>query len=97
MPKTTLLPLLTDGEFHSGQELANGLGVSRTAVWKQLRRLSDLGLELESVRGRGYRIPGGLELLSGEAIRQGLAHGALPVLDALRAEAVIDSTNSEAV
>ena len=97
MPKTTLLPLLTDGEFHSGQELANGLGVSRTAVWKQLRRLSDLGLELESVRGRGYRIPGGLELLSGEDIRQGLAPGALPLLDQLRVEPVIDSTNAEAL
>ncbi len=60
MPKTILLPMLADGEFHSGQDLADALGVSRTAVWKQLNRLENLGLELESVRGLGYRIPGGL-------------------------------------
>ena len=36
MTKTTLLPLLASGEFRSGQELAAALGVSRTAVWKQL-------------------------------------------------------------
>ena len=65
MPKTTLLPLLSDGEFHSGQDLADALGISRTAVWKQLGKLADLGLEIDSVKGRGYRIPGGIELLDG--------------------------------
>ena len=33
------------------------MGVSRTAVWKQLNKLSrDTGIEIESVKGRGYRI-----------------------------------------
>ena len=97
MPTTTLLPLLADGEFHSGQDCADQLGISRTAVWKQLRRLADHGLELESVRGRGYRIPGGLELLDSDAVRKQLAPGAAPLLDELAIHPTIDSTNAEAL
>ena len=97
MPKTTLLPLLADGEFHSGQEFAQHLGISRTAVWKQLQRLADLGLELESVRGKGYRIPGGLELLGSDSLQKQLAPGAAPLLSELVIDPVIDSTNAEAL
>ena len=39
MSRSILLPLLADGEFRSGQDLADALGVSRTAVWKQLNKL----------------------------------------------------------
>ena len=31
--------LLSDGEFVSGAVLGDALGISRTAVWKQLNRL----------------------------------------------------------
>lgn len=64
-----LIPLLADGQFHSGQELGDRLGVSRAAVWKRLQRLQELGIEYERVRGKGYRIPGGLDLLQSERIR----------------------------
>jgi BirA family transcriptional regulator, biotin operon repressor / biotin---[acetyl-CoA-carboxylase] ligase len=95
MPKTILLPMLADGEFHSGQDLADALGVSRTAVWKQLNRLENLGLELESVRGLGYRIPGGLELLEAERIPGALAPGASALLGELLVLSSVDSTNAE--
>ncbi len=97
MSKTVLLPLLADGEFHSGQTLAAALGVSRTAVWKQLKRLEDLGLELESVRGLGYRIPGGLELLDTGAIGQELTAETSSLLGELSLLSDIDSTNAEAL
>lgn len=97
MPKTILLPMLADGEFHSGQDLARELGVSRTAVWKQLNRLEDLGLELESVRGLGYRIPGGLELLDRERIETGLQPQVRSLLTELVALGSVDSTNAEAL
>ncbi|WP_281649093.1 bifunctional biotin--[acetyl-CoA-carboxylase] ligase/biotin operon repressor BirA [Parendozoicomonas sp. Alg238-R29] len=58
-----LIRLLGDGRFHSGEELGSALGVSRAAVWKKLKALSDLGLELDAVRGKGYRLPSGVELL----------------------------------
>lgn len=91
----TLLTMLADGDFRSGQMLADSLGVSRTAVWKHLGRLTALGLDLESVRGRGYRIRGGLDLLCEETIRGALDNAATPLLRQLEIVAAIDSTNSE--
>jgi len=61
----TLLKLLGDGKFHSGQALGNALGVSRTAVWKQLQLLeSELGIEIHKVRGKGYQLGSPLALLN---------------------------------
>ena len=67
-----LLKLLADGYFHSGEELGSELGVSRAAVWKKLKALSALGLELDAVRGKGYRLPGNIELLNQQVIRDRL-------------------------
>lgn len=97
MPKTTLLPLLADGEFRSGQNLADAAGVSRTAIWKQLNKLADLGLEIESVKGRGYRIPGGIELLHQSDVRGALPARAMVLLTELDIRDTIDSTNAEAM
>jgi BirA family biotin operon repressor/biotin-[acetyl-CoA-carboxylase] ligase len=58
MSKSVLLPLLASGEFCSGQDLADALGVSRTAVWKQLNKLAvETGLEIaeQQTAGRGRR------------------------------------------
>lgn len=57
------LTLLADGEFHSGEELGALLGVSRAAAWKILKKFELLGVDLLSVKGKGYRINGGLDLL----------------------------------
>ena len=92
---TTLLPMLADGEFRSGQDLANALGVSRTAVWKQLNKLADLGLELESVKGRGYRIPGGVDFLNETDIRGKLTPDAAALMSDLLLFTETDSTNAE--
>ncbi len=97
MPKTTLLPLLASGEYCSGQTLADALGVSRTAVWKQLNALSDLGLQIESAKGRGYRIPGGIDLLDGARVRAALDATAAGLLSRLALFETIDSTNAEAM
>ncbi|HEY7776219.1 MAG TPA: bifunctional biotin--[acetyl-CoA-carboxylase] ligase/biotin operon repressor BirA [Kineobactrum sp.] len=97
MFKTTLVPMLADGEFHSGQALADALGVSRTAVWKQLKRLEELGLQVESAKGLGYRVPGGVELLDEIAVRAGLNTPALGLLQELQLLETIDSTNAEAL
>jgi len=97
MAKTVLLPLLADGEFRSGQDLADALGISRTAVWKQLQALEVLGLAIESVKGRGYRVPGGIELLQESRVRAELNGQSLPLLKELIVNEVIDSTNAEAM
>lgn len=90
----TLLKLLKDGRFHSGQALGAALGISRSAVWKQLQQLEiELGLSIHKVRGRGYQLATPLTLLSAAEISEHSAACAWPVLvfDS------IDSTNAEAL
>lgn len=93
-PPFELLELLSDGEMHSGQELANLLNVSRTSVWKQLAKLKPLGFELQSTPGKGYRLSGGIELLSKAQIISGLEPLCLEQLSQLTLLKTIDSTNS---
>lgn len=89
-----LLKLLKDGRFHSGEALGAALGVSRSAVWKQLQFLeSELNLTVYKVRGRGYRLSTPLLLLDAESIAQASAGISRPVL--IHDE--IDSTNAEAL
>ena len=96
MSKSMLLPLLANGEFRSGQNLADILGVSRTAVWKQVSRLaSESGLEIETVKGKGYRIPGGIDLLDAEQVIADLAPGAGALIGEFALLDSIDSTNAE--
>ena len=89
----TLLKLIADGAFHSGQVLGDALGISRSAVWKQLQLLeTDLGIEIHKVRGRGYKLSTPVSLLDGDALsRLGLPDGwTFHTLDS------VDSTNAEA-
>jgi BirA family transcriptional regulator, biotin operon repressor / biotin---[acetyl-CoA-carboxylase] ligase len=96
VPKAKLLPLLATGEFRSGQDLADAMGVSRTAVWKQVNRLvADMGLAIESVRGKGYRIPGGIDLLDAVQVKVALGVRASALLTALEILDSVDSTNAE--
>lgn len=60
---TQLIAQLSDGEFHSGEALGDVLGISRAAVWKRIEHLVALGVEVERVRGKGYRVSGGVSLL----------------------------------
>jgi BirA family transcriptional regulator, biotin operon repressor / biotin---[acetyl-CoA-carboxylase] ligase len=84
---------LSDGRWHSGEALAQLLGVSRTAVWKRLQGLREWGLELQAVRGRGYRLAQPLELLDADAIRRGLSAQAQSQLAPIELFPVLDSTN----
>jgi BirA family biotin operon repressor/biotin-[acetyl-CoA-carboxylase] ligase len=90
-----LLQLLVDGQWHSGEDLARRLGLSRTAVWKQLGLLRDqLGLNIHSVRGRGYRLPEKLELLEAGHIRDALADSTHDWIRHIEIHDSIASTNS---
>ncbi|ROQ17143.1 BirA family biotin operon repressor/biotin-[acetyl-CoA-carboxylase] ligase [Marinimicrobium koreense] len=92
-----LLHTLSSGHYHSGDELGQRLGISRAAVWKQLQKLSELGIELESVRGRGYRLLGGLELLEPDRLWEQLGDQTRAQLTELEVLSVTDSTNSQAM
>lgn len=92
-----LLQVLADGEFHSGEALGAILGVSRTAVWKQLKKLQQFGLSAESVKGKGYRLPGGLNLLDERLIKEQLDPVVVRQLSSLIISQVIDSTNTQSM
>ena len=85
-----LLKMMSDGQFHSGEELGRALGVSRAAVWKALKRLEDGGYPIQRVRGRGYRVPPGARLLDLDVIRAHLA----PAADAAIRWQLLDSVDS---
>lgn len=89
-----LVRLLADGRFHSGEAIAAELGMTRAGVWKSMDRLRDrLGLSVESVRGRGYRLPAPLELLDAGRILEALSAAGQPSLARLEIHDQIDSTN----
>ncbi len=59
--------------FVSGQELSEGLGVSRTAIWKVIRQLEEEGYVFEAVRNKGYRLVTEPDLLTKAAIAEKLS------------------------
>ena len=63
-----ILRLLTDGKFHSGEDIAQQLKVSRATVWNALQAAEKLGVEIFSVRGRGYKLPQAVTLLDEQAV-----------------------------
>lgn len=63
-----LIEKLADGQFHSGQQLANELGVSRTAINKHIGKLEQLELDIFRVHGKGYRLAAPLQLLRYEKL-----------------------------
>ena len=48
--------LLITGSFVSGQRLANEFGVSRTAVFKRIQQLRNIGYQIEAIRKKGYML-----------------------------------------
>jgi BirA family biotin operon repressor/biotin-[acetyl-CoA-carboxylase] ligase len=89
-----VLELLADGELVSGAVIGNRLGISRTAVWKHLRQLQEWGVPVITVKGRGYLIDGGMELLSHPKILAEVAPQSSSLLRELELLSHVDSTNT---
>ena len=56
--------------YISGEQLAEILDVSRSAVWKTIKRLREEGYEIEAVTSRGYRLSEKNDILSAAGISQ---------------------------
>lgn len=83
----TLISILADGEFHSGEQLGERLGMSRAAINKHIQTLRDWGVDVFTVPGKGYSLPEPVQLLNEELIAGQIDQGRVTVLS------VIDSTN----
>ncbi|KAF3977345.1 MAG: bifunctional biotin--[acetyl-CoA-carboxylase] ligase/biotin operon repressor BirA [Methylococcales symbiont of Iophon sp. n. MRB-2018] len=88
-----ILNILADAQFHSGTEIAEQLGISRSAVFKQLKRLTDLGLEVNAISGKGYQLSSTLHLLSKAEIQKRLTADVKSLITELEIHDVLDSTN----
>jgi BirA family transcriptional regulator, biotin operon repressor / biotin---[acetyl-CoA-carboxylase] ligase len=89
-----LLQLLADGEVHSGESLAAELGQTRAAVWKGVERLRAIGIEVQALARRGYRLPRPVELLDVGRIRAELGQDRAPHLHILEVLFEVGSTNT---
>ena len=92
--RLALVQALKDGSWHSGEIIAEAMGVSRTAVWKHAAHLPDWGLELESAAGQGYRLPRPLSLLDATALRDALDTPARTAVRDVQVHAELASTNA---
>ncbi len=69
-----LLRLLADGDFHSGEEMAHSLDISRASVHNALQGVERYGITLHSVRGRGYQLARAMHWLDAAKITEHLGH-----------------------
>lgn len=82
---------LADGRFHSGEDVARTLGRSRASLSEALGFAPELGLEVFSVRGRGYKLAEPIEFLSASSVMDAVGD------PRIRVEVVdeIDSTSTQ--
>lgn len=90
-----LLRRLADGRARSGATLAAEFGVTRAAIWKQMRKLGRFGVVVEAERARGYRLAQPIDLLDRAAIERHWDARRAPPVRHLEILAVTHSTNRE--
>lgn len=89
-----LAAYLSADEIRSGEEIGLLLGCSRTAVWKHIEHLRSLGIGIDAVAGKGYRLREPLELLDRTRILAGIDRARSGTLRSLHIEPTLDSTNT---
>lgn len=70
--KVLLLLKTREGEFLSGQELAEQLEVTRAGIWKAIKALQEEGYPIEAITNRGYVLQSMPDILSVVGIKQEL-------------------------
>ncbi|WP_462379975.1 bifunctional biotin--[acetyl-CoA-carboxylase] ligase/biotin operon repressor BirA [Pseudomonas sp. Marseille-QA0892] len=85
-----LIALLSDGKFHSGNELGRRLALTRAGIWKRLQHVKDQhGLDILAVPGKGYKLSQPICLLDQARLTATQTAWPLDTIDS------IDSTNAE--
>lgn len=83
--RLALMDALADGQWHSGEALAQAAGISRAALAKRVDKLREWQLDVEARQGLGYRLAMPLERLDAARI---------PAPVPLKILAATDSTNT---
>ena len=84
--KLRIIKQLSDGEFHSGEDLGELLGISRAAISKHIKGIQEWGVDIYRVQGKGYQLSSPIDLLDYDIIQSA---SSAPV----ELFPVIDSTN----
>ena len=93
--KSEILTMLRESESYvSGQELCNKFGVSRTAIWKAINQLKEIGYEIEAVSNKGYHLVSAPDVMT-EAEIKSLLHTQWAGQELFCFDS-IDSTNTKA-
>ncbi len=68
--KTKILELLLQNRdnYISGEQISEIFGVSRTAVWKHIKKLRQDGYNIESISSKGYRLIDSYDILSSDEL-----------------------------
>lgn len=86
-----LIAQLANGELRSGEWLAEQAGISRAAIARHIDQLQEIGLDIYSIKGKGYRLAQPISLLDINQMKANQpAHGAEILVQHLT-----DSTNSQ--
>lgn len=93
MGETVLSLLEANGPgYLSGEEMSARLGITRAAVWKQVKKLRTAGYQIEAVTNLGYRLVAKPDALDRARIQQLL--GGHPWRDRITVLETVDSTNN---
>ena len=87
-----VLNILSDGKFHSGEAIAKHFKVSRVSIWQAIAEAEKLGVEIFSVRGKGYSLSHPVQFIDEVKVKKAIGEMAswfnIKVFD------VLDSTNN---
>lgn len=97
MRRQRLLALLADGAFHSGADLARRLRISRGGVWKLVRGLRAIGIDVQSVPRQGYGLPWPVDLLDRATIVAAMSAETRELTERVDVLMSVDSTNRHVV
>lgn len=89
-----LFRALADGEFHSGADLATAQDVTRSAVWKAIGQLREIGAAITAVPNRGYRLDAACTPLDATALRVALPAAIASQVERVECAWSLPSTNS---
>lgn len=93
--KDIILKILRENsdKYISGQEFSEILSISRTAVWKNINNLRDLGYEIHSVTNKGYKLISSPNIISPKETKLHLKNNSLIGSKIILLDTV-DSTNN---
>lgn len=83
----TIIRLLADGQFHSGEQIGERLGMSRAAVNQHIRTIQSWGLDIHRITGKGYAFSTPIQLLDAKKMQH------FAPLEDIDVIPIIDSTN----